>query len=90
MARRRRADRCHLRQSIDRLRRRGDRTRERWFDHVGALDGDIDPLAGHGTFIAGLVHQACPDADIVAWRVVDSDGPIVESDWIDALTKSSS
>ncbi len=27
-------------------------------------------LAGHGTFIAGLVHQACPDADILSWRVV--------------------
>ncbi len=23
----------------------------------------IDRIAGHGTFIAGLVHQACPDAD---------------------------
>ena len=29
---------------------------------------------GHGTFIAGLVHQTCPDADIVAWRVVPSRG----------------
>ena len=49
------------------------------------LDGGIDPLAGHGTFIAGLVHQACPDADIFAWRVVGSEGPIVESDLVDAL-----
>jgi hypothetical protein len=56
-------------------------------DLVGPLDGDIDPLAGHGTFIAGLVHQACPDADIISWRVVNSVGPIVESDWIDTLTK---
>ena len=32
---------------------------------VGPLDGVIDALSGHGTFIAGLVHQACPDADIV-------------------------
>ena len=30
---------------------------------------------GHGTFIAGLVHQACPDADIVSWRVVPSRRP---------------
>jgi subtilisin family serine protease len=58
---------------------------ERWFDQVGALDGSIDPLAGHGTFIAGLIHQACPDADIVAWRIVGSDGPIVESDLVAAL-----
>ena len=53
---------------------------EKWFDQVGPLDGGIDALAGHGTFIAGLIHQACPDADIVAWRVVGSDGPIVESE----------
>ena len=33
-------------------------------DLVGQLDGVIDPLSGHGTFIAGLVHQPCPDADI--------------------------
>jgi subtilisin family serine protease len=56
-------------------------------DLSGPLDGALDPLAGHGTFIAGLVHQACPDADILSWRVVPSDGIIVESDLIDALTK---
>jgi subtilisin family serine protease len=49
-------------------------------DLTGQLDGLIDPLAGHGTFIAGLVHQACPDADIWSWRAVPADGPIVESD----------
>jgi serine protease len=58
---------------------------EKWFDQVGALDGGIDPLAGHGTFIAGLIHQACPDADIVAWRIVGSDGPVVESALVKAL-----
>ncbi len=58
---------------------------EKWFDQVGALDGGIDALAGHGTFIAGLVHQACPDANIVAWRIVGSDGPVVESDLVAAL-----
>ncbi len=52
---------------------------------MGPLDGGIDALAGHGTFIAGLIHQACPDADIVAWRIVGSDGPVVESDLITAL-----
>jgi hypothetical protein len=41
-------------------------------DQVGPLDGVIDSLSGHGTFIAGLVHQVCPDADIVSWRVVPS------------------
>ncbi len=55
---------------------------ERWPDQVGPLDGGIDGLAGHGTFIAGLVHQACPDADIVALRIIGSEGPIVESDLV--------
>jgi subtilisin family serine protease len=59
---------------------------EKWPDQVGPLDGGIDEYAGHGTFICGLVHQACPDADILAWRVVGSDGPIVESDLVDALS----
>src|SRR5690606_17876615 len=35
---------------------------ERYPDQSGALDGGIDPLAGHGTFICGLIRQACPDA----------------------------
>jgi subtilisin family serine protease len=56
-------------------------------DQTGPLDGEIDPLAGHGTFIAGLVHQGCPDADILSWRVVPSSGPLVESDWIAALAQ---
>lgn len=54
-------------------------------DLAGPLDGSIDPLSGHGTFIAGLVHQGCPDADILSWRVVPSAGLLVESDWITAL-----
>jgi subtilisin family serine protease len=60
---------------------------ETFWDQAGALDGMIDPLSGHGTFIAGLVHQACPDAEILSWRVVPSMGPIVESDWITALAQ---
>ena len=56
-------------------------------DLLGQLDGVIDPFSGHGTFIAGLVHQACPDADLVVWRAVPSDGPIVESDPITALAQ---
>ncbi|MBA3309564.1 MAG: S8/S53 family peptidase [Nocardioidaceae bacterium] len=56
-------------------------------DLVGPLTGVIDELSGHGTFIAGLVHQACPDADILSWRIVNSEGPIVESELIKALTQ---
>ena len=60
---------------------------EKWFDQVGALDGGIDALSGHGTFISGLIHQACPDADILVWRVVGSDGPIVESELVKTLER---
>src|SRR6478609_9212834 len=56
-------------------------------DQSGPLDGSIDPISGHGTFIAGLVRQRCPDADILAWRVTPSDGPIVESDLIATLAQ---
>lgn len=56
-------------------------------DLAGALDGLIDPLSGHGTFIAGLVHQACPDAQILSWRIVPSDDPIVESELVTSLAQ---
>ncbi|MGL4339479.1 MAG: S8 family peptidase [Rhodoglobus sp.] len=55
-------------------------------DQFGPLDGDLDSLAGHGTFIAGLIRQAAPDADIVAWRVCPSDGSVAESEVLRALT----
>lgn len=56
-------------------------------DQSGPLDGSIDPISGHGTFIAGLIRQRCPDADILAWRVMPSDGPIVESDLVATLAQ---
>jgi serine protease len=56
-------------------------------DLTGPLDGEIDDVSGHGTFIAGLVHQTCPDADILAWRVVPSAGPILEYDVLTALAQ---
>jgi len=49
--------------------------------------GGVDPLAGHGTFIAGLVRQRCPDADILSWRVVPGEGALVESDLIASLAQ---
>jgi len=54
-------------------------------DQAGGLDGVIDPYSGHGTFICGLIHQACPDAKILAWRAVGSAGPIRESELLQAL-----
>lgn len=49
------------------------------------LDGIFDDAAGHGTFIAGIIHQECPDALILPVRVADGEGVILESDLIGAL-----
>ncbi len=40
----------------------------------GALTGALDSHSGHGTFIAGLIRQLCPDADIRAVRVMHGNG----------------
>ena len=47
-------------------------------DVAGVFDGVIDESAGHGTFIAGIVRQLCPEADILAVRVADSQGTVLE------------
>jgi serine protease len=49
-------------------------------DVIGPLDGGLDWIAGHGTFAAGLVHQACPDATILSPRVLHADGVATEGD----------
>lgn len=49
------------------------------------LDGFLDDAAGHGTFIAGLIRQQCADARILAVRIADGDGVILESEVIAAL-----
>lgn len=40
------------------------------------LDGDgmVDEMAGHGTFVSGLVVLAAPDAKIMPIRILDSEG----------------
>ena len=43
------------------------------------LEGSLDSDAGHGTFIAGLIRQTCPDANILAVRVMYSDGVVEEA-----------
>jgi Subtilase family len=58
---------------------------ERTGDVYGPLDGELDTHSGHGTFIAGLVRQICPKADIWALRVMSSDGIVEEADLIRAL-----
>ena len=44
-------------------------------------------MAGHGTFIAGVVRQHCADARIVAVPVMYGDGAADEGDLIDALQR---
>jgi subtilisin family serine protease len=52
---------------------------------VGPMDGALDSHSGHGTFIAGLIRQICPKADIIAIRIMASDGIVHESDLVRAL-----
>jgi hypothetical protein len=49
-------------------------------DISGPLDGVLDTHSGHGTFICGLIHQLCPDADLLAIRVMHSDGIVEEAE----------
>jgi hypothetical protein len=49
------------------------------------LEGVLDSHSGHGTFIAGLIHQLCPDAIILAIRVTPSMGWVPEHVVLDAL-----
>ena len=49
------------------------------------LDGIFDDASGHGTFIAGVIRQECPDARILPVRVADGEGIILETDLIGAL-----
>lgn len=37
-------------------------------------NGTVDEAAGHGTMVAGIVHQVAPYAKLVIGRVADSDG----------------
>jgi len=46
---------------------------------------DVDSNTGHGTFIAGIIRQAAPRADVLAVRVMHSDGIAYGSDVIAAL-----
>ncbi len=49
------------------------------------ITGVLDSDAGHGTFIAGLVRQHCPDADICSIEVMGGDGWVAESNLLDVL-----
>lgn len=42
-------------------------------------DGRLDTHAGHGTFIAGLIRQAAPDAQVLSLHAMQGDGVLDES-----------
>lgn len=55
---------------------------------IGVTDpliGLLDPDAGHGTFIAGLVRQQCPDATVLSVRLFHGDGVVGEWDLLRVL-----
>lgn len=52
---------------------------------LGKYDGFLDPFAGHGTFVAGILRQTCPDADILSIRITDGSGTLFESVFLGAL-----
>jgi hypothetical protein len=51
------------------------------------LTGVLDRHAGHGTFIAGIIRQIAPDAEVAMARVMAGDGVAYESDLLAALEK---
>lgn len=54
-------------------------------DEIQPLLGFTDSHFGHGTFVAGLVHQMCPDARILSLRVLETDGCSTEGSVLFAL-----
>lgn len=54
-------------------------------DEDGPFDGALSGIAGHGTFVAGLILQKCPDVTVLSWRVVPPDGEMQESELLIAL-----
>uniref|UniRef100_UPI001444048A S8 family peptidase n=1 Tax=Microbacterium sp. K35 TaxID=2305440 RepID=UPI001444048A len=60
---------------------------ERYPDLYGQLDGEIDAVAGHGTFISGIVRQTAPDADILSIRVAGALGVVDESTLLETVAQ---
>jgi hypothetical protein len=58
-----------------------------WDTPVSAdpLLGELNDATGHGTFIAGIVRQAAPDARVLAIRIMHSDDVVYEGDLMNAL-----
>ena len=56
-----------------------------WPLTANKLIGELDTDTGHGTFIAGIVRQLAPDAQVLAIRIMHSDGIVYEGDLVYAL-----
>ncbi|MGH3763391.1 S8 family peptidase [Actinophytocola sp.] len=54
-------------------------------DAIQPLLGLTDSHFGHGTFVAGLIHQMCPDARMLSLRVLGGDGVSTEGSVLFAL-----
>ena len=50
------------------------------------LNGLVDALCGHGTFVTGIVRQRCPEATIISVPVMAGDGVALEGDVVTALS----
>jgi hypothetical protein len=78
-------------QGADQTAQAGDHPRQLirhpWDTPVTAdpLIGELDTDTGHGTFIAGIIRQVAPDAQVLAVRIMHSDGIVYEGDLICAL-----
>jgi hypothetical protein len=59
-----------------------DRMRPASVDPLDVLpaDGLLDRMAGHGTFVSGVVQQVAPGSEIVMYRALDTDGLGTEID----------
>jgi hypothetical protein len=56
-------------------------------DVSNPLAGEIDRHVGHGTFIAGIIRQTAPDAQVAVARVLRGDGVAYELDVLTALRR---
>src|SRR5690606_25341154 len=54
---------------------------------IAPLTGPLGPVAGHGTFISGIVFQQCPDALVLACRLYGGPGIIAEWDLLRSLRR---
>jgi hypothetical protein len=57
-------------------------------DSWPAADGFIDPYAGHGTFIAGVIRCIAPGAEVTVEQVIDQAGVVDEWELIKQLDQA--